>query len=278
LTFASAGQIFLPQVDRNFSRMRLLAFAACLSLVAGQTNKTTIEPKFLDLLNSPPIPTTTTSASTSTTGKATTVKSVLQDELQDALAREEALKQELVATKNAIATKTLQAAPSAAPLVVTVPNGSTQEDSNQLAAKLLGSKGIMSILNPQIMDQQEAATKLIPSLQNNPAVQKFQQQQAAQANQAPQARQMFGSPMQGAFPYQPQLPMQGQGMMSPSFQQQPFGSLGGGQMGGLGGQMGMGGLGGALGGQMGGLGGGQMGGFGAGQMGGAGMLGGGMMG
>jgi hypothetical protein len=233
----------------------LLVLATFISLVSAQTTVGTTtttkaastakaraqDPQFLEVLNAPV-----------ERADTPTVKSE-DSALKDVLAREEDLRKQLAEAKNALAVKATEAAPGAASVLINRPVNSADEQttrtalqtpredqSGALTARLLGSNGLLGLLNPKIMDQREAADKLIPSLNTNPSIAKFQQAQA-QALQQPQPQQQFagrqmpfgqqvpfsGQPQQGAFPYQPQFPVQPQGgfpqglpQVQPGFQQQ----------------------------------------------------------
>lgn len=222
---------------------RLLFFAACISVVLAQSSSPKpIEPKFLEFLSADKS-TTTTSSTTTVTPTTTTTKASAKSDSEDALAnvlkRQDELKKQLDQVRNTLAQRASDAAPAAAAVIPTRTGAedpqaraaANQEQSNQLAQKLLGSNGLLSLLNPKIMDQDEAANKLIPSLASNPSVAKFQQMQM---QPQPQARQLPFQSGQQAFPYNPQLPVQGGQMnfpqqLSPNVFQQP--QLAGGQLG-----------------------------------------------
>lgn len=211
----------------------LLLLAGCVAVATSQATSKPVEPKFLEFLNAEKTTTTTTTAApttTSSTTTTTTVSTAVNDELKSVLEREEALKKELTSVKNTLAERASNVAPAAAAVIpnkvgnenpesrffLNTQKGSPQEQHNDMTTKLLGSNGLLSLLNPRIMDQQEAADKLIPSLASNPSVAKFQQVQQGQANQQqPAPRQMpFGNNGQ-IFPYQPQVPVSPQAALMP---------------------------------------------------------------
>jgi hypothetical protein len=126
----------------------------------------------------------------------TTDKKASDVELANALAREAQLKKELEDAQTMLSKAVVP--PKAFPVQATTPDPAVLAEQQRIAAsKIFGPNGIMNILNPKIMDQNDAAQKLIPAL-NIPQVNGLQQQRP-QASGFGQQPQQF----QSAFPQQP---------------------------------------------------------------------------
>jgi hypothetical protein len=96
------------------------------------------------------------------------------------------------------------------------------EQQKKMTSQLFGPNGIMNILNPKIMDQNDAATKLIPQLNIPPGFGGQRSVQApAQFGQQPQQFQNQAFPQQ-----QSTFPQLGQGFGGQQFPQQGFGGQG----------------------------------------------------
>jgi hypothetical protein len=176
------------------------------------TVKPSVEHKFLDILNGPGPEARSNIPSTTTTQKTRT--DIEQAALSDALLREQELKKQLAEAKNTVAINAAQiGAPSAAAVVPVIPvvtadtklpekvDGSTTVAPVVAAVPMAQNQspfsslsGLMSLLSPHVLTQQEAANQLTPQLDNNPAIHNFLQQQIQGSQQRPQSTQQFQNP------------------------------------------------------------------------------------